>query len=322
MSNQLNWGILGTGMIAHKFANDLPAAPRASLAAVGSRTLDSASKFTSQHGGQSHPNYDSLLADTNVDAVYISLPNGMHHEWSIKALEAGKHVLCEKPFAADTDQAEEMFDVAEKTGCVIIEAFMYRTHPGIQQLIKVIQSGVIGQIKTARANFTFCREADPKDARYHPSQAGGGLMDVGCYCFNLLRATLGTEPESLACDAHLHPMGVDDYAVGTLRFPKDILATFTCGMTVFNNWQCSFGGTKGYIQTDNPWFGCESFKVVDENDNETIYENPSTMGLYAYEVEAFANTILDGAEPWISREDTLGNMKLLDNARQQIGSMV
>lgn len=322
MSNQLNWGILGTGMIAKKFAADLPNAGRSNLVAVGSRSIESASAFTNNYTGTPYATYDELLADPNVNAVYNSLPNGMHHEWTIKALNAGKHVLCEKPFASDFAEAEEMFDTAEKTGNILVEAFMYRTHPGVKKLLEVIHSGILGQIKIARANFTFHREVDPADARYAPAQAGGALMDVGCYCFNLLRAALQNEPETINAEAHLHPMGVDDYSVGTLRFPNDILATFSCGMTVFNNWQFSIGGTNGHITAANPWDGCESFTYTDPDGKTTTYDNPSEKGLYAYEAEAFENTVLDNATPWTTPQDTLGNMHLLDRAREQIGIMV
>ena len=154
MSKSLSWGILGTGMIAGKFAGQLPESDTGELAAVGSRTLDSAVAFTSKYGGEPRESYDALLADSNVDAVYNSLPNGMHREWSIKAMEAGKHVLCEKPLASNTSEVEEMFAVAERTGRTLVEGFMYLTHPAVKKAIQAVRAGEIGQIRVMRSNFT------------------------------------------------------------------------------------------------------------------------------------------------------------------------
>ena len=317
MNQSLRWGILGTGMIATKFANDLKHTPSGELVATGSRRLETAEAFATTHGGRGVSGYEALINDPEVNAIYNSLPNGLHAEWSIKAMEAGKHVLCEKPIACNANEAEAMFDVSKRTGQVLVEAFMYRTLPSIRKLIEMVRGGMLGKVKLIRSNFSFSREVLDGDARYEPSQAGGGLMDVGCYCINLTRAIMGAEPTDTSCFAHLHTRGVDDYAAGLLRFGNETLATFTCGMTVFNDWTTYIAGDEGEIAIFDPWLGDGTFTVTRNGQKETIEAKTKTP-LYALEAEAFAEAI-DGREPWITREDTLGNMKVLDQLRKQAG---
>ena len=166
MTQPLNWGILGTGMIARKFAAELKDTSSGTLVASGSRRQETADAFAVEHGGRGVTGYAALLDDSEVDAVYNSLPNGLHAEWSIKAMEAGKHVLCEKPMACNAAEAESMFDAAERTGQLLVEAFMYRTLPAVKTLIEMVQGGALGQVKLIRSNFSFAREALVSDARY------------------------------------------------------------------------------------------------------------------------------------------------------------
>ncbi len=319
MSQPLRWGILGTGMIAAKFAHDIKQSDRAQLTAVGSRTIESAKRFVHEHGGRPLASYDDLLAADDVDAVYLSLPNGMHHEWTIKTLRAGKDILCEKPFACDVAQAREMFHVAETEGRTVIEAFMYRTHPAVKKLIETAHSGAIGEIRTIRSNFTFSRPFDPNDARYSAEQAGGSIMDVGTYCVNLTRAITQAEPTSVHAIAHKHKTGVDDYAAGTLDFDGRVVTTFTCGMCVNGDNHTYINGSDGYIEVDNPWTSPHSaFNIVKDGKVERI-EIPNDKPLYALEAEAFADTIQNGAPPWITPADTIGNMTVLDQLRKSAG---
>ena len=317
MSETLRWGILGTGMIAGKFAADLKATTQGELAATGSRNQSSADGFAAEHGGKGVAGYDSLVNDPEVDAVYNSLPNGLHAEWSIKAMEAGKHVLCEKPMARNTAEVEEMFRVSEQTGQILVEAFMYRSHPAIQKLIDTVRGGLLGQVKLIRSNFSFTREVMESDARYQVEQAGGGLMDVGCYCVNFARAVMGSEPTETACFAHIHEKGVDDYAAGLLRFGEKTLMTFTCGMTVHNDWTTYISGDDGEIEIQAPWFCDGTFKVTRKEKTELI-EAKTDKPMYALEAEAFAAAAA-GETPWITKEDTLGNMKVLDQLRSLSG---
>jgi predicted dehydrogenase len=323
MSEPLKWGILGTGNIARKFAAQLPQSSRAELTSVGSRSDQSAARFAEEFGGSAHGDYQAVLADSNVEAVYVSLPNSLHHQWTIRALQSGKHVLCEKPIASSLAEAEEMFDAARRTGRVLIEAFMYRCHPAIEKLIAMVHSGTIGRIKLIRSHFTFNRPDAPDDVRFQPDLAGGSLMDVGCYPINLCRALVGGEPTGMHAVAHRHASGVDDYAAGCLDFGGEALAVFTCGMTVEADRSTYVGGSEGYLEIDTPWFSDGSFTLVTEKGarRETL-RVPAPMAPYALEAEAFAATVRDGADPWISEADTRGNMRILDELRRQVGRWI
>lgn len=315
MTERLRWGILGTGMIAKKFAGDLPKSNSGTLAAVGSRSIESAAAFTGEFGGRPHGSYDALVADPEIDAVYISLPNGLHKEWSIEVMEAGKHALCEKPIGLNASEAEEMFAAAERTGKTLIEAFMYRAHPQTRALAKAIRDEkAIGDLRLIRANFTFEREASRADARYHPGQGGGSIMDVGCYCVSFARLLAGNEPTKVECFAHMHPFGVDDYAAGVLRFGEDLLMTFTSGMTVGSDSRSFVAGTEGRLEVDSFWFCREPYLI---NGEKRHVEEPRP--LYAVEADAFAAAVAGEEAPFMSKEDSINNMHVLDALRRKAG---
>ena len=318
MEKMLRWGILGTGMIARKFAGEVGGAFPDCLVATGSRRLKSAESFAQEFGGTGIDSYEAVLKTPGVEAVYIALPNGLHHEWGIRAMEAGKHVLCEKPIACNAREAVEMFEVAKRTGRTLVEAFMYRTHPAIRDLVRRVRGGELGEIRLIRSNFSFSREIAPKDARYHQDQAGGGLMDVGCYCTNFCRALAGGEPTEATAVAHLHGNGVDDYAAGLLRFGDATLATFTCGMTVKSDWSTHVAGTLGQIHIESPWFTDGRYTIVRPQGVDVV-EFPADKDPYAMEAEAFAAAARGEAEPWITAQDTQGNMRVLDQLRNSAG---
>ena len=318
MAQELHWGILGTGGIARKFAAQLPGSRRGELVAVGSRNEESAIGFTNEFGGAPRSPYEGVLADAKVDAVYISLPNSLHAEWSIRAMEAGKHVLCEKPIASSAKEAKKMFAAAEANGRKLVEAFMYRSHPAIQRFIAMAREGAIGELRLIRSNFTFQRAADAKDVRYQKDLAGGSIMDVGCYCVNFARAITGREPQSATAFAHLHETGVDEYAAGVLRFEDDIFCTFTSGMTTKSDLHTVVAGSEGYLRIDSPWFTDGSFTIVRGDDQETIQLDTAT-NYYAMEADAFADNVLDDAKASITPDDSIGNMRTLDKVRKSVG---
>jgi len=317
MSEPLKWGILATGVIANKFAADLKATDRGVLVATGSRSRENAEKFAAEHGGAGYGSYEEVLEDPDVEAVYNSPPNHLHKEWTIKALRAGKHVLCEKPIALNAREAEEMFAVAEETGKVLVEAFMYRLRPVAMKIIETVRSGAIGEVRLIRSNFTFAREADKADARYHAEWGGGSLMDIGAYSVNFCRAVAGSEPTEIHAIAHIHEHGVDDYAAGLLKF-GDALATFTAGMTIMSDRRVFIAGTEGRIVSDQPWFEKDAFEMTIGEKTMRV-ECPQEKPLYTLEAEAFADIVQNGVEPWTTKEDTLGNMRTLDELRRQVG---
>lgn len=319
MSDKLRWGILGTGMIARKFAADLPKSRTGVLAATASRGEATAKAFAAEYGGDGMAGYEQILRRQDVDAVYISLPNHLHREWTIRTLEAGKHVLCEKPIALHRQEAEEMFEVSRTTGKILIEAFMYRCTPLAKKIIEICRSGILGEIRLIRSNFSFHREASLEDARYHTDKGGGSVMDVGCYCVNLMRAVMGREPDKLNAVAHIHEFGVDDYAAGWLRFGKSTLATFTSGMTIESDTGTYIAGTAGTLKVDGPWFGENPIHLhLDGREPEKIIPE-AIPGLYAIEADAFCAAVRGEAPPWITQEDTIGNMDTLDKIRLSAG---
>jgi predicted dehydrogenase len=314
----LRWGILGTGMIAGRFAADLPSSRSGRLAAVASRSAESAAAFAKKHGGEPVTGYEALLARPDIDAVYLSLPNALHHEWTLAALDAGKHVLCEKPMALSEAEAREMFDRAEATGRVLIEAFMYRAHPQTRLIHETVASGVIGEIRLIRTNFTFNRAASPVDARFQAGPGGGSLMDVGCYCVDFTRTLLGAEPDRVECVAHRHEFGVDDYAAGLLGFPTGALATFTCGMTVLSDQTAHIAGTEGRLEVTRFWQGKEGFSLVSPKGKVKKFSVKEKRPIYAIEADAFAD-VVTGAPNWNRPENTLANLRVLEQLRRGAG---
>jgi D-xylose 1-dehydrogenase (NADP+, D-xylono-1,5-lactone-forming) len=337
MSERLRWGILGTGNIARQFADGvLKTAQRSQITAVGSRTPEAATAFAQARGiAGMYGSYDALLAATDVDAIYNSLPNSLHHEWTIKALRAGKHVLCEKPFAMTRREAEEMFDAARKARRVLVEAFMYRSHPLTHAVIDALRGGEIGELKLIRTSFCYKTTRVDTDIRFNRAMGGGGLMDVGCYCINLSRLLAGEEPVEIHASAHMHERGVDDLVVATLRFPSGVLATLACGNRVHADNTAYVCGSDGYIEIPVPWkpparaaeytLARSTPPKMDLAGGAQVRPPRETRKvdagkeLYALEADDFAAAVLDGKPPALSEADTLGNMAVLDEIRRQIG---
>lgn len=319
MSEEFGWGILGCGGISRKFAGELISTTHGKLKAVGSRDASKAEDFAANFGGaDTAGSYDDVLNDPGVVAVYNSLPNSLHKEWTIKALQAGKHVLCEKPLGANADEVAEMFAAAESSGRLLTEAFMYRHQPVIKKAIELVNQGAIGKLKIIRSNFTFARAADPNDIRYQPEMAGGSIMDVGCYCVNFARAIAGGEPTELSATAHHHEQGVDEYAVGWLRFEDDVLCTFTCGMTVHADRTTIIAGDTGYVEIPDPWFSLGELYLVREESRQQVDVAP-TPHRYGLEADAFAAAVRGDAPLLLTKEDSIGNAKALDQLRKSAG---
>jgi predicted dehydrogenase len=338
-TDRLRWGILGTGNIARQFAAGVAASARGRLAAVASRAADKAAAFARTYQiPAAYGTYDDLLRDRDVDVVYVSLPNTLHHAWTIAALRAGKHVLCEKPFAATAAEAEEMFDVAQKAGRAVMEAFMYRCHPQTLGVLDAVRAGAIGQVKLIRTSFCYRTTRLADNVRFRPDLAGGALMDVGCYCLNFSRLMAGAEPTEARATGHVHETGVDDLVTGFLRFGPDTVATFGCGMGVQADNTAYVCGSEGYIEIPVPWkppaagarytIAHSTPPRQDAKDPKAAAPSPPprrtvTVGVggdvYGLEADDFAASIAEGRPPRVSREETLGNMRLLDELRRQVG---
>jgi D-xylose 1-dehydrogenase (NADP+, D-xylono-1,5-lactone-forming) len=338
VADRLGWGILGTGNIARQFATGVIASRLGVLKAVGSRQQATARDFADAFQvPRPYGDYASVLRDPEVDAVYNALPNSMHHQWTIAALKAGKHVLCEKPLASNAAQAEEMFDVAAKCGRLLMEAFMYRSHPQTHAIEGAMKSGAIGTLQLIRTSFCFRTNRIAGNIRFDRELAGGALMDIGCYCISFSRLFAGAEPLKTSVTGKLHESGVDELAAGTMTFASGVVASFTCGMTLHADNTAYLCGTEGYIEIPVPWkpprpeSGFTIARSTPPRMDSSGKAIPTPLprekvvvkgsdDLYAIEADDFAESVRGKYPPRVSRADSIGNMKVLDEMREQVGS--
>ena len=262
MSRTLSWGIIGTGRIAGVFANGVKQSQTGTLVAVGSRSQATADTFGETWSiPHRYSRYEDVLADESVQAVYLALPHPLHAEWAIKAAEAGKHILCEKPIAINHAEAMAIVEAAQRHGVFLMEAFMYRCHPQTAKLLELIRSGVIGQVRVIQATFSFQTNAPPESRLLNNALGGGGILDVGGYCTSMARLIAGAatgqavaEPVQLAAVGHIGQMThVDEYTVASLLFPQDIVAQLFTGVQVNGENVVRIFGSQGSIIISYPW---------------------------------------------------------------------
>jgi D-xylose 1-dehydrogenase (NADP+, D-xylono-1,5-lactone-forming) len=248
----VRWGLLSTARINDKFLAGVAESTDSSVLAIASRDGRRAESYARERGiDRFYGSYEALLADPDVDALYISLPNSLHLEWTRRALEAGKHVLCEKPLSRRVGDVEAIFDLAERHGRLVMEAFMYRHHPQTTRLVELVGSGAIGRLQLVRASFSFPLH-DPADVRLSAELDGGALMDVGCYCVNAARLLAG-EPRVAGGWRVDGGDGVDVAFVGTLRFDGDVLAHFDAGLVFDARYDLEVVGDEGRLVVADPW---------------------------------------------------------------------
>jgi predicted dehydrogenase len=250
-----------------------------------------------------------LLEDADIEAVYISLPNSLHCEWSIRSVEAGKHVLCEKPMSKHAREVEEAFDAAERAQRVLMEAFMYRHHPQIARLVQLIGEGVVGELKLVRSSFSYGLY-DTGNIRLRTDVDGGSLMDVGCYCVSGSRLLCG-EPERVFGEQVLGPTGTDWVFAGTLRFPGDLLAQFDCGTSLFERDELEAIGSEGSVFLDDPWHAEVPVIEVRREDGVERIEMEA-IDPYRLELDNFAGAIRGDAEPLLGRKDAVAQARVIE----------
>ena len=303
--------------------------------AVAARERAKADKFAAKHRiPVVYGNYAELLADPDLDAVYIPLPNALHCEWSVRALEAGKHVLCEKPLACNVTEAQRMFDTARRTHRVLVEAFMYRCFPLTRQVHQAIRDGVIGQLRLVKCSFNYFTSKIDGNVRFDAALAGGALMDIGCYCIDFARLMIGCEPTEVQARGIIHPTGVDEMDVAFMSFPQGIQASFTCGMRAHADNSVYLCGCDGYIVIPVPWKPPAKGAIwelrtmtrpkLDGGEkagraSRQTFTVDTDKPLFALEADAFAQIIRDDAPPFITEADSIANLKILDTMRRQIG---
>ncbi|GAA1163050.1 aldo/keto reductase [Kribbella jejuensis] len=330
--HKLRWGIIGTGNIASRFASQVPTSKTNEVVAVGSRSLESANAFADKWDiGNRHGSYDDLLADGTVDAVYIATPHPMHVEWAIKAAEAGKHVLCEKPLAINRAWAEAMIEAAVRNDVFLMEAYMYRCLPQTKLIAQLVRDGEIGTVHQIQATFAFAAGFRPESRIFADDLAGGGILDVGGYPVSMARLIAGAatgqpyaDPAAVNAVGTVGETGADEWTVATLFFDGGITAQISTGVRLSDQNQVRIFGSEGYLVVEDPWFGGDgkpthvTLHRVGE-DPRDISAEPALI--YAAEAEAVQAAIASGAQeaPEMSWADTLGNLTVQDQWRAAIG---
>ncbi len=304
----LRWGVLSTANITDKL---LDSGTDQEFVAVGSRDGARAEAYAREKGiARAHDSYEALLADPDVDAIYNPLPNALHVEWSIRALEAGKHVLCEKPLSRRPDDVDRAFDVAEREGRVLAEAFMWRHHPQVARARELLDGGAIGDLRIIRAHFAF-KAADPDDIRLQAELDGGGLMDVGCYCVSGCRTLAGAEPERAWAEMVPGGHGVDVSLAATLRFPGDVLAHLDCGLSYPGGSLLAAAGTEGSFALADPWHGNDAVIELRRADGSVERIDAGPANSYALELADFEAAVLGQQPPLLGRDDALGQARTI-----------
>ena len=313
------WGLLSTARINDALLQGIAAVPEASAYAVASRQAQRASAYARDKGiERAYGDYEQLLADPDVDVVYISLPNGMHVEWTRRALEAGKHVLCEKPLSRSAKEVETLFALAAANGLHLSEAFMYRHHPQTKRLRELVDGGAIGALRLIRGSFSF--NCSPDDPRWLTKQGGGGLMDVGCYPVSMARYLAG-EPERVSAEQLLGGDGVDMVMAGMLRFADGVIAHFDCGLALPLRYDLEVVGSSAVLRVAMPWHpvpdGIELWR--DGAAAPEVIRVPGADS-YALEVADLSAAARGEGEPLLGRADSLGQARTLEALYASAGS--
>jgi predicted dehydrogenase len=320
MANKvLNWGLLSTARINRALIPPLQVSKRNHLLAVASRTQDAADQYAREHKiPRAHGSYDALLADPEIDVIYNPLPNHLHAEWTIKAVEAGKHVLCEKPIALRVDEVDAMQAAARKHDRVVMEAFMYRHHAQTLKVQELVKSGSIGALKLIRGSFSFVL-AREGDVRLDPAMGGGSIWDVGCYPISYARTVVGENPLEVFGWQVTGPSGIDETFVGQMRFDHEVHAQFDCSFAIPFHSFMEIVGSEGTLSIPSPFKPETTEKIYLTRDEKTETIKIRGQELYLGEVEDMADAILLGRDPRISLDDSRANVAvisaLLESAR-------
>jgi xylose dehydrogenase (NAD/NADP) len=301
-------GLLSTARINELLVAGARRARGIEVVAIGSRDRDRAEAQAHELGvPRAYGSYEELLADADVDAVYVALPNSLHIEWSLRALQAGRHVLCEKPLSRHPDEVALAFDAAERGGLVLAEGFMWRHHPQARRLVELLEQ--IGELRLIRASFSFLLErAD--DVRLQGELDGGALMDVGCYCLSAARLLAG-EPVAVSAHQVRGGDGVDTRLTGLLRFRRDVLATIDCGLDLAARDGLEVAGTQGVLWLDDPWH-CRSPSIeLRRADGSVELSAIEPLDPYACELEDFSAAVSGERAPRFGREDAVAQARAI-----------
>jgi D-xylose 1-dehydrogenase (NADP+, D-xylono-1,5-lactone-forming) len=306
----VRWGILSTAHINRLVIPPAQASAKVDLVAVASRDQARSDEYARKWGiPRAHGSYEALLDDPDIEAVYIPLPNSLHVEWSVRALDAGKHVLCEKPLSRHADEVEAAFDIAARQDRFLMEAFMYRHNPQTHRLRALVDEGAIGTLQSLRTLFSFSL-SDEENVRLRADVEGGALMDVGCYCVSGLRLLAG-EPERVYGEQLVGPTGVDVRFHGTLRFGSGPVGQFACGLVMPERDELEAIGNEGSIFLDDPWH-CRVPVIELRRDGEVERIELERVDSYALELENLSDAIRGEGEPLLGRADAVAQARAIE----------
>ncbi len=310
--SKLRWGLLSTARINRALVKPLRVSPRNELVAVASRTLESAQAYAREWKiPRAFGNYEAMLADPDVDVIYNSLPNSLHAEWTIKAAQAGKHVLCEKPLAIAVAEVDAIIAAAKENNVAVMEAFMYRHHPQNEKIKELIKKGVIGKLRLICGSFTFNINS-PSNIRLDPALGGGSLWDIGCYPISFARMIAEAEPVEAFGWQMTGASGVDETFTGQLRFPDDLFFQFDCGFRAPYRVQMEIVGSKSAITVLQPFKPGRKEKIYLSDGNKKKQLSMPGQELYRGQVENMANAILDSKPLRVSLIDSRHNVAAIE----------
>ena len=321
MSQTVRWGILGLGNIARKFALDLSFVPEARLTAIASRDIEKAKTFTEtipQDPDHIFGDYEALLACEAVDVIYIATPHHAHKEWSLAAIEHGKHVLCEKPLGVNTSEVKTMVEAARSKGVFLMEGLWSRFNPSIEHVIHQIDAGELGAIRYLRADFAFnAMDRDLKSRVWNPDLAGGALLDIGIYPIFLAYLLLG-QPETIIADGHLHDTGVDQQVAMLFTYPNAHAQLF-CSFCTTSEMRAEIACENGSMLLHPRWHETDGFHLVKNGESE--YTEPTLGKGYTYEIHAVHHALEEGWQehPSWTWQNSLELVGLMDAVRSKIG---
>lgn len=316
----INWGILAPGSISKEFAKGLGAVPDAKIIAVGSRNKKRAKQFAAAFNvPNAYGSYEALAADPNVDVIYIGTPHSFHKEHTLLCLNAGKHVLCEKPFAINTAEAEEMITTAREKGLFLMEAMWSRYLPTLMKTRALLAGGSIGEIRMVQADFGFRAEVKSEALLFNPAFGGGALLDVGIYPLSLAHMVLGT-PARITSMASMGVTAVDEQTAFILGYDQGQMAVLSTAIRTNTPLEAYIIGTSGWIKIHSPWWVSDTL-TLKKDGSEQIISCPLVGNGYNYEAEEVGNCIRSGKleSEIMPLDESLAIMRLMDEIRAQIG---
>jgi predicted dehydrogenase len=311
-------GLLSTAAINEALLGGAGESELVEVIGVASRERARAEAYARERGlERAYGGYDELLADPDVDVVYVALPNALHVEWSIRALEAGKHVLSEKPLSRRPDEAERAFDAAERAGRILMEGFMYRHHPQTKRLAQLVAEGAVGELRLVRSQFSFML-GRPDDVRWNADLGGGALLDVGCYCVNAMRLLAG-EPERVFAEQTLAPSGVDVRLAAALRFAQNVLGHFDCAFDLPRRISLEAAGSEGSVVLLQP-FAQDEVTLEFRRGDVLEWSDTVTANRYHLELDNLARAIAGEEPPLVDRAESVAQARVLQALRSSAES--